>query len=243
MKVKLSVLNFKFCFEMYRSSVLHKLRNFCSRQIERQSIFLLRNVTRRQFSWILFSQPGVLLKLPQTFLAPKSRSLLLTSVVGLSGVGIALCSNSPADDQFFLRAVKSGSLARVEAALKSGADPNSRHPLGWSALHVAAVNGQREIVELLLKHRADPNSTDEYTNIYHTARDKGMHSLDVMIVREDEFSSSLNDRANFKGCTPLHYAVLIDDPAVVSMLLEAGADPLRANNYGRTPVSLSRVYR
>jgi hypothetical protein len=47
---------------------------------------------------------------------------------------------------------------------------------------------------------------------------------------------SLNLRANFRGCTPLHYAVLADDPAVVSLLLEAGADPLRANNYGRTPV-------
>jgi len=45
-------------------------------------------------------------------------------------------------------------------------------------------------------------------------------------------------RANFRGCTPLHYAVLADDPAIVSMLLEAGADPLRANNYGRTPVLL-----
>ena len=50
-------------------------------------------------------------------------------------------------------------------------------------------------------------------------------------------SSSLNNRANFRGCTPLHYAVLADDPAVVTLLLEAGADPLRANNYGRTPVS------
>jgi ATP-dependent Clp protease ATP-binding subunit ClpB len=175
-------------------------------------------------------------KFHQIFLKPQSKPLIATSAIGLAGVGLALCSNNITDNQYFLKAVKAGNYSRVAAAIKSGADPNSRHHLGWSALHVAAVNGHREIVELLLKSGADPNLPDEYTNIYHTARDKGMHSLDVMVMREDEFSSSLNMRANFRGCTPLHYAVLADDPAVVSLLLEAGADPLRANDYGRTPV-------
>ena len=61
-----------------------------------------------------------------------------------------------------------------------------------------------------------------------------------MVTREEEFSDNLNLRANFRGCTPLHYAVLHDDPAVVNMLLEAGADPLRANDYGRTPLDYAR---
>jgi hypothetical protein len=52
------------------------------------------------------------------------------------------------------------------------------------------------VVQLLLQSGADPNLPDEYTNIYHTARDKGLHSLDVMVAREDEFSSRL---AKFTG--------------------------------------------
>ena len=60
------------------------------------------------------------------------------------------------------------------------------------------------------------------------------------VSRESEFSDELNLRANFRGCTALHYAVLADDPAVVNMLLEAGADPLRANDYGRTPLDYAR---
>ena len=33
----------------------------------------------------------------------------------------------------------------------------------------------------LLDAGADPNLGDEYVNIYHTAREKGVHSLDVMV--------------------------------------------------------------
>jgi len=44
----------------------------------------------------------------------------------------------------------------------------------------------------------------------------------VHVAREDEFSDRLNNRANFRGCTSLHYAVLMDDPVIVEILLEAG---------------------
>lgn len=81
---------------------------------------------------------------------------------------------------------------------------------------------------------------EEYTNIYHTAREVHQHSLHVMMTREEEFSDRLNLRANFRGCTPLHYAALADDLEVVKILLEAGADPLKANDYGRTPLDYAR---
>ena len=34
--------------------------------------------------------------------------------------------------------------------------------------------------------------------------------------------------------------MLADDPAIVNLLLEAGADPLRSNDYGRTPLDYAR---
>lgn len=50
------------------------------------------------------------------------------------------------------------------------------------------------------------------------------HSLSpaVLVTREDDFSNRLNIRANFKGCTALHYAVLADDYLTVKLLLDAG---------------------
>ena len=44
----------------------------------------------------------------------------------------------------------------------------------------------------------------------------------VLVTREDEFSDRLNTRANFKGCTSLHYAVLSDDHEIVDLLLKHG---------------------
>ena len=61
-----------------------------------------------------------------------------------------------------------------------------------------------------------------------------------MVSREEEFNSSLNLRANFRGCTALHYAALADDSESVRLLLEAGANPLKTNDYGRMPKDYAR---
>ena len=160
----------------------------------------------------------------------------------IAGLGIMLVGGnySPNQHKKFLKSCQRGNAGEVDRHLKGGADPDGRHELGWTAMHVAAINGNGEVAELLLKAGADPNLPDEYTNIYHTAREKGMHSIDVMVARENDFSDELNLRANFRGCTPLHYAVLADDIGLINLLLEGGADPLRANDYGKTPLDYAK---
>ncbi|XP_076675743.1 mitochondrial disaggregase [Andrena cerasifolii] len=157
----------------------------------------------------------------------------------LSGIGliVALCeaSNIKNEKQFF-RAVQHGNMPDLVKILKDGIDINIRHSLGWTALHVAAINGRPEVIKLLLSKGADVNAGDEFVNVYKTAIEKGIHSLDVLIVREDEFSDRLNTRATFKGCTPLHYAVLADSKACVKILLDGGANPTIENESGHRAV-------
>ncbi|CAB4057823.1 clpB [Lepeophtheirus salmonis] len=126
------------------------------------------------------------------------------------------------ENSSFFRSVKLGRAIEVESRLKNGLTPNTRHSLGWTGLHVASFSGQKEVVEVLLRHGADPNAEDDFT-IY------------IMLVEK-----KLNVRANFRGCSPLHYAVLSNEKNVIEVLLKGGANPFKKNDYGKTPLDYAQ---
>lgn len=58
------------------------------------------------------------------------------------------------------KAVREGHTTTVAALLETG-NVNAESSMGMTPLHWACVTGNREIVELLLGHGADPNKRDE----------------------------------------------------------------------------------
>ncbi|XP_010796170.1 caseinolytic peptidase B protein homolog [Notothenia coriiceps] len=154
----------------------------------------------------------------------------------LSAAALAFCLKKDSDNKgdALLEAARTNNSEDVARLVKEGVDANQRHRLGWTALMVAAMNRQHSVVKVLLAAGADPNAGDDFNNVYDTSREKGIHSLEVLVSREDEFSSRLSSRAGFRGCTALHYATLTDDPRTVRMLLESGANPLQTNGLGHT---------
>ncbi|XP_067363918.1 mitochondrial disaggregase isoform X2 [Channa argus] len=163
-----------------------------------------------------------------------SRAAVATAGV-LSAAAVAFCLKKDSGNKdALLEAARTNNSQDLARLLKEGVDPNHRHRLGWTALMVAAMNRQHSVVKILLEAGADLNAGDHFNNVYDTSREKGIHSLEVLVSREDEFSSRLSSRAGFRGCTALHYATLADDPRTVRMLLEAGANPLQTNGLGHT---------
>ncbi|XP_012234478.1 mitochondrial disaggregase-like isoform X2 [Linepithema humile] len=163
------------------------------------------------------------------------------TLLGFSlGLIVAFCDASYFADKRFFRAAQYGNISELKRALEDGIDVNIRHPLGWTALHTAAINNKAEIIKVLLDNGADINAGDNFVNVYRTAMEKSLHSLDVLMRREEEFSDRLNNRATFQGFTALHYAVLADSEICVKTLLDEGANPTIENEAGHRAVEYAK---
>ncbi|XP_021574367.1 caseinolytic peptidase B protein homolog isoform X4 [Carlito syrichta] len=119
-------------------------------------------------------------------------------------------------------------------------NPSNKDAALMEAARANNVQEVSSVVQLLLAAGADPNLGDDFSSVYKTAKEQGIHSLEVLVTREDDFNNRLNNRASFKGCTALHYAVLADDYRTVKELLDGGANPLQRNEMGHTPLDYAR---
>jgi len=154
---------------------------------------------------------------------------------------VAKCLEDPNSKFKLFHAAKFGNHFEVKRILASkDVSPDIRHFLGWTPLHVAAVNGRYAVVESLLQAGADPDVKEEFSTAYRVARTKKMNSMDVAMKREDEFHPSLNPNRSFEGSTAMHYATLVDSSNTVKVLLEKGANPLIKNALGHTPMDYVR---
>nr|XP_054754780.1 caseinolytic peptidase B protein homolog [Lytechinus pictus] len=162
-----------------------------------------------------------------------------TAAIALGAVAACAESAETVKARWFY-ASRKDDVDEILRLLRSGFNVNERHQLGWTALHVAAVNKNQKALRALLKAGADPNIGDEFSSVWQTSQEKSLNSLQVLYDREDDFSDRLNNRASFRGCTALHYAVLSNDINIVRILLEAGADPMIANENGHTPIQYAK---
>jgi ankyrin repeat protein len=112
--------------------------------------------------------------------------------------------------------------------LDAGANPNAQDKMGNTALHLAALNGNLEVVRLLLAHHAAVNAANKMgsTPIINAAI-----RSDGRVVRMLIDTGADVNAADGTGSTALMWAAYKEsgDPAIVDMLLRAGANP-RAKN-------------
>jgi ankyrin repeat protein len=135
--------------------------------------------------------------------------------------------------------------------LEKGADPNRADARGVTPLMRAAERSRimaafdPTLMQLLLAAGADPHRMDAAgrTALHWTLQGQACPA------RRDTLAFLLTkgnldaDRALPDGTTPLMLAARLEDPAALQWLLNAGADPLRADLKGRTALDHARKGR
>lgn len=143
----------------------------------------------------------------------------------------------------FFIAVEKGSFHVAEAMLRAGVDVDATGLAQCTALHIATKCEHVALVGLLLLHHADRNAQDVWGETpLHYAVLNGNTTIARFIVRttDNEFDSVDVNIVDAVGKTPLHYAAENDDEAMVRLLIEAGADTLIEDGFGKQPVHCAK---
>ncbi|XP_047122200.1 ankyrin repeat and SAM domain-containing protein 1A-like [Schistocerca piceifrons] len=158
-------------------------------------------------------------------------------------------------DQELLEAARNGNISVVEkilsqrakrsgplASLRRGPGANVQDASGYSALHHAALNGHREVVQLLLAHEASTNIVDgKGSSPLHLAAWAG--NVDIVRLLLCHGPSVPNVNLTTKDNeTALHCAAQYGHTAVVGQLLEHGCDPAIRNSREETALDLAAQY-
>ena len=136
----------------------------------------------------------------------------------------ALAQISASDGDAFITAIKNGESGKaVELLEKPGSTvANYRGSDGNAGIHMAMRNREGTWVGYLLSHGAEPDLADKNgdTGLIIAARMGYSEGAARMLMGRAQV-----DKANKMGETALIVAVQQRQPAIVKMLLEAGANP------------------
>jgi ankyrin repeat protein len=136
------------------------------------------------------------------------------------GIVLAMGTAFAADTRMADAAAR-GDVAVVRALLKQGVDPNGAQGDGSTALHWAAMNGNRELADLLIAAKANVKAETRLAGI--TPLFLAVKSGAAGIVEDLLKANADVNRANASGTTPLMMAAAAGDPATVQVLIEHGA--------------------
>ena len=142
--------------------------------------------------------------------------------------------NQSAPPQFSLNdAVHFNDIVLIKGLIDAGADVNRKDKLGETPLHVAVVEGYKEIASMLIENGADVNAGDiRGLTPLHAAAWRGYRDIVILLIAN---GADINARDK-DALTPLHTAALAGREQTVVLLIEKGADVNTKNKNDLSPL-------
>ncbi len=138
------------------------------------------------------------------------------------------------------RAVRHLDLFGLRRLLSAGVDPNGKcnSLLGISPLHIAALAGHTNMVELLLEYGADANIQNNWgrSALHYVSRNGTTKMVQLLL----DYGAYI-DLQDIHGTTMLHDASKCNNKDVVALLLCNDADPNIRNEDGILPGQLAKT--
>ena len=169
----------------------------------------------------------------------KYRKMDIRSITSIKQLNKYIEFNSPASSEFeslFTSKIDEGSNLEILKYLIDNKYVQINK--GHSMLVYAAVIGQTEVVELLLKHKASIEAADNNGNTALILAVSNNHSTTVELLLKHKANT---EAINNTGNTALFLAVAHDYSAVVELLLKHKANTEAADNNGNTVLILAVI--
>ncbi|KAL9701296.1 hypothetical protein quinque_004737 [Culex quinquefasciatus] len=146
------------------------------------------------------------------------------------------CLNDSADFYTLLRKPFASSKSSPATKLNL----NATNGEGLTALHVAAIHGNLDMVNILMDHNVSVSARTKSgaTALHYACRERRLNVIKLLLNRCH--SADIIDLKDCRGDTPLHYAVEQNQLRIVEILLSAKADKSLRNLAGRRPIDIAR---
>ncbi|PVV03069.1 hypothetical protein BB560_002465 [Smittium megazygosporum] len=140
----------------------------------------------------------------------------------------------------FLIYISSGYLDIITVLLEKKPNVNAQNTSGQTCLHYAASKNHPEICQILLEHGADPLLTNFIgQTALHRAAARGANGVIQVLLNSNKIKpSSLINRKDSVGNTPLHLACEENLADTCTLLIELGSDIHTTNKEQLTPFDL-----
>lgn len=143
------------------------------------------------------------------------------------------------DSPLIILTAARGGLDTTQLLLDAGAELKAENRIGFTALHMAAINGHVEMIEYLLDAGIDVDTRSENSRFHSTPLMNAIQNGQTESVAALIAAGANLDIPDNHGDPAINWATFNSEYDALELLLAAGADPNYVNNLGQTPLQFA----